>query len=198
MPVMHVYHPEGSLSGERKASLASKLTDLLLTMEGGAKTPGGVAFASVIFTPVPQEDWWVGGCSDGSHVRPPGKFLVRVSIPEGYMSQAHKTAVHVGVNTALVSVVGDAAQAQPGSSIQVIIEEVGEGNWGAGGKTISLAAIADTVGLSKTGDRFQWVLAYFAAKARQFASAGYPADTGGLLPCIPQPTHSLTAALRVD
>ena len=65
--------------------------------------------------------------------------------------------------------------------MQVIIDEVTEGNWGAHGKTISLASIADTVGLPKNGERFQWVQAYFAAKARQFKAAGYPAGVGGLL-----------------
>ncbi|MGO9688658.1 MAG: 4-oxalocrotonate tautomerase, partial [Syntrophobacteraceae bacterium] len=66
-------------------------------------------------------------------------------------------------------------------SVQVIIDEVTEGNWGSHGKTISLVGIAGTVGLPKGGERFQWVQAYFDAKARQFAAAGYPADVGGLL-----------------
>lgn len=49
----------------------------------------------------------------------------------------------------------------------------------AGGSTISLDGIADRVGLSKSSERFQWVRTYFQAKARLFASAGYPEDTGG-------------------
>jgi hypothetical protein len=57
---------------------------------------------------------------------------------------------------------------------------VPEGNWGAAGRTISLATIADSVGLSKNGLRFAWSKTYFAAKARARAAAGYPADTGGL------------------
>jgi hypothetical protein len=63
----------------------------------------------------------------------------------------------------------------------VIIEEVAEGNWGARGKTISLASIAQSVGQAKDGARFKWVQSYFAAKARQYAAAGYPKDIGGLL-----------------
>ena len=181
MPVLQVYYPEGTLGGERKVALARSLTDVLLTMEGGAKTPGGLAFASVFFTEVAQGDWWVGGRSDATYVAPPGKFLVRVSIPEGYMSQAHKSAVHAMVNASFIEVLGGAGDPRAGSSVLVILEEVIEGNWGAQGRTISLASIADSVGLSKSGERFKWVKAYFAAKARQFAAAGYPADTGGLL-----------------
>jgi phenylpyruvate tautomerase PptA (4-oxalocrotonate tautomerase family) len=182
MPVMHVFHPQGLLTAERKAALAQKLTDVLLMMEGNAKTSGGHGFATVLFTEVAQSDWWVGGRTDMTYVAPPGKFLVRVSIPEGYMNQAHKTEVHVAVHAAVVAVTGDTGNPKQGASVQVIIEEVTEGNWGAGGKTISLANIAATVGLPKNGERFQWVRAYFAAKARQFASAGYPKDAGGLLP----------------
>jgi phenylpyruvate tautomerase PptA (4-oxalocrotonate tautomerase family) len=182
MPVFQVYHPEGVLDGPRKPLLARKLTDVLLTMEGGARTAGGVAFASVLFTAVPQEDWWVGGSIDATHVSPPGKFLVRATIPEGYMSQAHKTEVHVAVTRAILEVTGNPQDTQQGGSIQVIIEEVGEGNWGAGGRTISLTSIATSVGLSRTGERFRWVQEFFAAKARQYAAFGYPTDTGGLLP----------------
>ena len=185
MPVLQVYHPQGTLDGDRKAALAQKLTDVLLTMEGNARTAGGFGFATVLFTPVAEGDWWVGGRTDATYVAPPGKFLVRVAIPEGYMNQAHKTEVHVAVTAAILAVVGNAADPKQGGSCQVIIDEVPEGNWGAGGKTISLANIADKVGLAKNGERFKWVRSYFAAKARQFAAAGYPADTGGLLPDEP-------------
>jgi phenylpyruvate tautomerase PptA (4-oxalocrotonate tautomerase family) len=151
-----------------------------------APSVGGVGFAYVLFTPVGHGDWWIGGRTDATHVHAPGKFLARVSVPEGYMSQLHKSAVHRQVNDAIVAVVGDSAAPHAGESILVIIEEVTEGNWGCGGKTISLVSIAESVGLSKTGDRFKWIVAYFAAKAKQFTSAGYPPDTGGLLPPVDQ------------
>ena len=181
MPVMQIYYPQGSLTGERKAALAQQLTDVLLMMEGNAKTAGGLGFASVLFTEFAQSDWWVGGRTDNTYVTPPGKFLVRVTIPEGYMNQAHKTEVHVAVTAAVVAIAGDPNDPRQGGSVQVIIEEVTEGNWASHGKTISLASIADTVGLPKNGERFQWVRSYFDAKARQRALAGYPADVGGLL-----------------
>ena len=181
MPIMQIYYPQGSLTDERKAALAQQLTDVLLLMEGNTKTAGGLGFASVLFTEVAQSDWWIGGRTDATYVMPPGKFLVRVTIPEGYMNQAHKTEVHAAATAAIVAVTGNPNDPGQGGSVQVIIEEVAEGNWGAHGKTVSLASIADTVGLPKNGERFQWVRAYFDAKARQFAAAGYPADVGGLL-----------------
>ena len=124
-------------------------------------------------------DWWTGGETGDAYVSPPGPFLVHVSIPEGYMNAAHKRDVQAWVTEAILGVTS-APGTDAGHSIQVILDEVPEGHWAAGGRTISLANIADSVGLSKTGSRFAWSKGYFAAKARARAAAGYPADAGGL------------------
>jgi len=182
MPIMKVTYQEGSMTVAQKATLAGRLTDLMIQMEGGADTVGGRTFAWVIYDEIKSGDWWAGGRADAQYVAPPGKFLVDVRIPEGYMNTTHKQEVMSGVNAALMDVLGAAGEANLGNSTQVIIHDVTEGNWAAGGRTISLAYIAGTVGLSKTGHRFAWVRSYFAAKARQFSAAGYPSDTGGLLP----------------
>jgi phenylpyruvate tautomerase PptA (4-oxalocrotonate tautomerase family) len=179
MPVMQVYYPEAALDRDRKAALARRLTDVLIAMEGGANTASGRAFAWVLFTPVKSDDWWIGGQTDDRFVSPPGKFLVHVAVPEGYMNANHKSEVHAAVNEAIVAVTGEASEA--GASILVIIDEVTEGNWGAGGHTTSLASIADSVGLPKDGERFAWARQYFDAKARQFAAAGYPDGAGRAL-----------------
>jgi phenylpyruvate tautomerase PptA (4-oxalocrotonate tautomerase family) len=184
MPIMQVHYPEAALNPERKAALARRLTDVLITMEGGANTPGGRAFAWVLFTPVSREDWWIGGETGDAFVGPPGKFLVHVTIPEGYMNAAQKSDVHNAVNAAIVDVMSSTQGAGRGGGVLVIIDEVPEGNWGAAGHTISLASIADAVGLDKRGARFAWVQAYFAAKRRQYVAAGYPADIGGGLTAL--------------
>jgi phenylpyruvate tautomerase PptA (4-oxalocrotonate tautomerase family) len=181
MPIIQVYYPQGVLDQPRKETLAQKLTEVLITMEGGAGTPAGRAFASVLMTEVNTDSWFVGGHLDGTFVAKAGKFLVYVTIPEGYMNAAHKTEVHSWVNTAILEATGHQAEPGAGANILVIINEVPEGNWGANGKTISLNVIADAVGLPKDGERFQWVEKYFAAKQRALHSAGYPDDIGGLI-----------------
>ena len=150
MPIMRVSYPQGALNAERKAALAKRLTDELIAMEGGAGTRGGQAFASVLMTEIAEDSWWVGGHLDGTFVAKAGKFLVDVSIPEGYMNAAQKTDVHVSVNEAIVAVTGHQADADAGANILVVIHEVPEGNWGADGKTISLGEIATAVGLAPT------------------------------------------------
>jgi phenylpyruvate tautomerase PptA (4-oxalocrotonate tautomerase family) len=181
MPIIQLYHPQGSLDQQHKAALAQKLTDVLITMEGGAGTTAGRAFATVLMTEVNTDSWFVGGHLDTTYVAKAGKFLVYVTIPEGYMNAAHKTEVHVAVNAAILEVSGYPADLTAGANILVVINEVPEGNWGAGGKTIGLGSIAQAVGLPKDGKRFQWIKKYFAAKERALRSAGYPDDIGGLI-----------------
>jgi len=185
MPIMNVRYRAGSLDRTAKETLARRLTEVLIGMEGAANTRAGRAFAWVLFTEIPASDLWVGGNADNTFISPPGAFLVNVTVPEGYMNAAHKSEVHAAVTGAITHAMNVSPQADVAASVLVVIDEVTEGNWGAGGKTISLDSIADSVGLPKSGERFRWVRSYFEAKARQFASAGYPADAGGLLPSAP-------------
>ncbi len=183
MPIMTVHYVAGTLSDAQKQDLSTRLTALMIQMEGGAGTEGGHAFAWVLYNPIARGDWWAGGHTDATYVRPPGCFLVDVRIPEGYMNAQHKTDVQAGVNAALMAVTGqDMSVPEAGGSCQVVISEITEGDWAAGGKPISIASIAGAVGLSRSSARFAWVKQYFAAKASAFKAAGYPSDVGGLLP----------------
>ena len=184
MPIMNVRYPAGRLDRTTKAIVAKKLTDVLIKMEGGANTRGGRAFATGLFTEIAENDWWVGGRADDEFFSASGKFLVHATIQEGYMNAAHKTEVHVLVTAAILDATDTKSEGDAGSSIQVILDEVPEGNWGAGGHTISLESIADSVGMKNDGARFAWVRSYFEAKARQMIRFGYPPDTGGLMPSI--------------
>jgi phenylpyruvate tautomerase PptA (4-oxalocrotonate tautomerase family) len=181
MPIAQVHYLEGALRPDQKAALAQRLNEMLLDMEGGARTEGGRAFAWVMFHEVRADAWYIGGNSDDTLVDPPGRFLVHVTVPEGYMNAYHKSLVHAAANASILAAMGYPCNHDGGGSVLVIIDEVPEGNWGVRGKTISLASIAETVGLPKDGERFAWVQDYFDAKARLYASAHFPPDTGGLL-----------------
>lgn len=184
MPVMNVSYRAGDLDEAVKADLAQRLTDIMIRMEGGADTHGGRAFAWVLFNELSAGDWWVGGEREDGFVYPPGRFLVHVTIPEGYMNQVHKTEVHAWVNEAILAATGSSGKADAGKSILVVIDEAPEGNWGCAGQTISMANISASVGLAKTSQRYQWVESYFAAKARMLTAYDYPRDLGGVLPSM--------------
>lgn len=181
MPIMEIRHVAGALDRAQKAALAEKLTQVMIQMEGGANTEGGRAFATVLFTPTAPEDWWVGGATDDTDVAAPGKFIVTVWIPEGYMNIAHKNEVHAWVAAAITEAMGTR---EPGRNILTVINQVIEGDWGNAGHPISLESIAGTVGQAQDGPRLTWSRAYFQAKARAMAAAGYPTDAGGLLPSL--------------
>jgi phenylpyruvate tautomerase PptA (4-oxalocrotonate tautomerase family) len=183
MPIMNVHYVQGTLTSAQKQDLAERLTALMIRMEGGAGTEGGHAFAWVIYDEIATGNWWAGGRTDQTYIRPPGCFLVDVRIPEGYMNAQHKTEVQAGVNAALMAATGqNPSEQKAGGSCQVVINEITEGNWAAAGKPISIASIAGSVGLAKNSDRFAWVKKYFTAKASALKAAGYPSDLGGLLP----------------
>ena len=69
----------------------------------------------------------------------------------------------------------------PLDSIVAVISKVPKGNWGSRRKTTGLGSIAEAVGLSKDGERFQWIKKYFAAKQCALRSAGYPDEIGGVI-----------------
>ena len=98
------------------------------------------------------------------------------------MNRSKKSELHAWVNEAILAATGAAGEADAGKSILVVIDEVTEGNWGCAGHPISIESISDSVGLSKTGQRFTWVRSYFAAKAQMLADSSNPKDLGGLPP----------------
>ncbi len=180
MPIMDVRYATGSLDTAGKAVLAKRLTDVLIQMEGGANTAGGRAFAWVCFNELAKDDLWIAGRPDVASDAGP-TFLVHVSIPEGYMNREHKNEVHASVASAIASATGVAASEL---RILTVIDEVTEGNWGSRGLPISLETIAVAVGQPADGQRIGWSRSYFAAKARAAATAGFPADMGGLPPSM--------------
>jgi len=188
MPILQIFYPQGQLDLKRKTTLAQKLTDILIRMEGGAATNAGRAFATVMMSESDAQSWFVGGRLDSTYVAKAGKFVVYVTIPEGYMNAAHKTEVHSWVNAAIVETMDCQDDPHAGANIMVIITEVPEGNWGANGKTIGMDSISASVGLSKDSERFQWVERYFAAKDRALKAANYPEDMGGVIASVVQTT----------
>ena len=192
MPILQIFYPQGQLDLKRKTTLAKKLTDILIRMEGGAATNAGRAFATVMMTESDAQSWFVGGRLDSTYVAKAGKFVVYVTIPEGYMNAAHKTEVHSWVNAAIVETMDCQDDPHAGANIMVVINEVPEGNWGANGKTIGMDSISASVGLSKESERFQWVERYFAAKERALKAADYPEDMGGVIASVVQATPKST------
>ena len=183
MPLIHVYHPTGALTPERKAALAEKLTHVVIEIEGGPGVDGprARAIAWVMFHEVAADSWAIGGTFDDSYVSPPGKFLVKVQVPEGALSQARKAMVHRSVDEAFFEVFGLGAPPAPEDrkpSILVMIHEWGEGNVGGFGRTYGLADIiafaGDGSGKHADPAIAEHVQAYLQARTAWREAAGLP------------------------
>jgi phenylpyruvate tautomerase PptA (4-oxalocrotonate tautomerase family) len=174
MPLIQVYHPTDSLTPERRDALGERLTDVILKIESGGDVPTGRAIAWVMFHEVPGDGWMIGGLTDDTYVSPPGKFLVRVYVPEGSLSAARKTAVHKAVDDAFYEIFGLGAPPEKRwPSIFVHIHEWTEGNVGAFGRTHGLADIGGFVGEGNPEIRAR-SRAYMAARKGWRESAGFP------------------------
>jgi phenylpyruvate tautomerase PptA (4-oxalocrotonate tautomerase family) len=185
MPIMDVRYTTGSLNAATKAILAERLTDVLIQMEGGANTVEGRAFAWICFTELAADELWIAGVAAADEVP---TFLIHVTIPEGYMNRAHKDEVHAWIGSAVTTATRTAAS---DTRLLTAIDEVTEGNWGNRGLPISLESISVAVGQPADGPRLSWSRAYFAAKARAMAAAGFPTDIGGLPPSMSHDVESV-------
>lgn len=177
MPLIQVYYPEGGLTAERRDALGAHLTHVIVEIEGGegADVPSARAIAWVMFHGVPNADWMIGGTANDTYVSPPGKFLVRVYVPEGSLSRERKAMIHKAVDNSFYEAFElGAPPEQRWPSIFVQIHEWGEGNVGGLGRTHGLLEI----GRYATGEGNPQIRArsraYIAARTAWREAAGFP------------------------
>lgn len=177
VPLIEVYQPRGALGSERRTALGERLTNVIIDIEGGpgvADRPTGRSIAWVMFHDVEPDAWLIGGVSDDTYVSPPGKFLVRVYVPEGSLSRDRKAAVHKAVDDVFYDIfeLGD-APAERWPSLFVHIHEWGEGNLGAFGRTHGLADVGAYVGVGNPEVRAHSI-EYLQARTRWRKEAAFP------------------------
>ncbi len=176
MPKVAVTAPTSTFTTEQRSDLAERLTSVLLMIEGGNDNPAGRAIAHVTFHDIEPDRWYVGGQLDDTYVYPGGRVVFDVTVPEGSCDQRRKTLIHQAVNTALCDTLGiDADAKHRGASAWVIVHEVREGHWGAGGNTISIRDIAKLAQMQP--DRAGYYDALLAARQSVHQAAGYPEHT---------------------
>jgi phenylpyruvate tautomerase PptA (4-oxalocrotonate tautomerase family) len=176
VPLVRVHLPRNSLSAEQRTKLAEEMTSVLLLIEGGVDNPQGRAIAYVIFNEIDPNDWLVGGRLDDTYVYPGGRFIFDVTIPQGSCDQQRKNAVHEAINNALLRVLGMPKEPGSGANAWVLINEVREGHWGAGGRMVRIRRISQLAQMAP--DRAEYFEPLLAATKRMHESHGYPAGTG--------------------
>lgn len=76
---------------------------------------------------------------------PPDHFIVDVVALEGLLEGARRAAVHRRVTEAFQAVFGEAAHPLLPFRVWVLVHDVREGGWGAGGGTVSALDVAQFI-----------------------------------------------------
>ena len=129
MPKIDLTLPKGAVDAETLAELPGQLAAALHKCE---KAPDNELFRSLAWTHVHELDAAAIHTADGPADKP--QFVVGVTVPEGGLSEKAIAGL-AGEATALV---GDAAGLPEEERIRiwVLVQEIDEGKWGAGGNVI--------------------------------------------------------------
>lgn len=132
MPLIDLTYPAGTFTAEARATLADDLTTVLLRAERAPDTDFFRSIAWVHVHELPE------GCvlAAGRPVTEP-TFRVQVTIPEGALS-ARRKAELVSEATRVVLTAAGLGEADA-LRVWVLVSEVPDGNWGAGGQIVRFA-----------------------------------------------------------
>jgi phenylpyruvate tautomerase PptA (4-oxalocrotonate tautomerase family) len=132
MPLIDLTYPAGTFTDDARTALVDELTTVLLRAERAPDTEFFRSIAWVHVHELPE------GCvlAAGHPVAEP-TFRIQVTIPEGALSDRRKQELVAEATR----VVLDAAGLGQGDALRVwvLINEVPDGNWGAGGQIVRFA-----------------------------------------------------------
>jgi len=146
MPVVRVTCPRGALTQDRKRQLAASLTDIVLDAEVDTITEAGKMVTVIHFLEAAPEDWSVAGQLRSASGGGPDHFIVDVVVLEGLLDAARRTVVHERVTGAFREAFGEGGDPLLPFRVWVLVHDVGEGSWGAGGRTVSAFDVAQFIG----------------------------------------------------
>jgi phenylpyruvate tautomerase PptA (4-oxalocrotonate tautomerase family) len=129
MPKIDFTFTAGSLDDEAKQTLPGQLAAALLRWEGA---PDTAFFRSISWTHVHELPADAVHTADG--VAEQSQFIVDVSVPQGALSDRRKAGL-VEEATSLVRAAAGLGD-EDAIRVWVLIHDVAEGSWGAGGQVI--------------------------------------------------------------
>jgi 4-oxalocrotonate tautomerase family enzyme len=155
MPMMDLTYTAGALTPEARAALPDELTTILLRAERAPDTPFFRGIAWLFVHELPAHDVCRAGATSTEPL-----FRLNVTIPSGALSDRRKEEFVREATRVMCA----AAGLDPADSLRVciIIDEVTDGNWGAGGNVV----------------RFEQLRQIAAEQARQAAQGDEPGQAG--------------------
>ena len=144
MPLVRVTCPSGALLPDQKRALAESLTQIVLDAEVDAVTEAGRMVTIIHFNEVEHDNWAVGGKLSAAASGGPNHFIVDLVVLEGLLEGERRSDVHRRVTAAFQDAFTTPEPMLP-LRVWVLVHEVREGSWGAGGQTISALDVAALV-----------------------------------------------------
>ena len=130
MPIMNLTYPEGTLTPEERTDLAEKLTTALLRAERAPDTEFFRNITWVYVHELPEGTVLAAG----SPVTEP-TIRLDVTTPEGALSERRRKEM-VAEGTRLILEATGISEEDSLARVWVLLHEVPEGQWGAGGQII--------------------------------------------------------------
>jgi phenylpyruvate tautomerase PptA (4-oxalocrotonate tautomerase family) len=129
MPLLDVTYPAGTFTDESRTALVEELSARLLRAEGAPDTEFFRSITWVHLHELPAE----AVCAAGHPVTAP-TFKVVATVPQGALPDERK-AKFIAEATSVISEAAGLSQGD-GLRVWVLINEVPEGSWGAGGEVV--------------------------------------------------------------
>jgi phenylpyruvate tautomerase PptA (4-oxalocrotonate tautomerase family) len=158
MPFIRVNCPKGALTAQQKADLAPRLVQALIRQEIDPVTEIGTAATGFFFNELDAENCFPGGVPLTEH---PDKvfWTVEAFVAASYFSQPRRDEMQRDIAAAFVDILGDDGTVMEREDIRiapaylmrlhVIVIEIPEGSWGAGGQTIDTEKISKLIGATQ-------------------------------------------------
>ncbi len=165
MPLVRISYPRGALSREHKQEIAAALTEIVLDVEVDAVTEPGRMVTVVQFNESAEDDWAVGGHLRANADDQPTHFIVDLIVLEGLLDGARRGEAHRRVTDAFRQVLGSADPMLP-LRVWVLVHDVREGGWGAGGMSVSALDVAQFINSELPAARRAEITEHLAKRAR--------------------------------
>ncbi|QBD78988.1 4-oxalocrotonate tautomerase [Ktedonosporobacter rubrisoli] len=150
MPMIDLTLPEGILNAQGKQDLMAHLSSIILKWEGAPDTPQAKAIAWIYVHEIKKEEMMVGGAFP-AHPR----YRVIATVPQWSLDDERKQGLVEEVTRAILDAEGASWDAENRARVWCIVQEVADGNWGAGGQIFRLRDIVRLVGGDPDSARFR-------------------------------------------
>jgi phenylpyruvate tautomerase PptA (4-oxalocrotonate tautomerase family) len=158
MPFIRVNCPKGGLTPDQKAKLAPLLVQALIRQEIDPVTEIGTAATGFFFNEIDVNNCFPGGAPLSEH---PEKMFwtVETFVAASFFSQPRRDEMQTDIAKAFVEVLGHDGSVLDREDIRispaylmrlhVVLIEIPEGSWGAGGQTIDTEKISKLIGATQ-------------------------------------------------